>query len=117
MNRSELVEMLAVHVDDMTRRDAESAVDTIFKALNDALAVGRRIEIRGFGVFSVVRRPMRMGRNPRNGASVLVPEKRALHFKPGKSLREGVAGHGSLCAPGMPREVAQKSAQCINADV
>ena len=92
MNRSNLVEMLAAHVDDMTMRDAESAVNTILGAINDALLQGRRIEIRGFGVFSVVRRAARLGRNPRNGESVLVPEKRALHFKPGKGLREGLEG-------------------------
>ena len=90
MNRSELVENLVARVDDMTHRDAETAVDTILEAMNAALVDRRRIEIRGFGVFSVVRRPMRMGRNPRNGASVVVPEKLALHFKPGKALREGV---------------------------
>ncbi len=90
MNRSELVESLVARVDDMTHRDAESAVSVILEAVSDALAHGRRIEIRGFGVLSVVRRPTRIGRNPRSGERVVVPEKRALHFKPGKALRDGV---------------------------
>ena len=55
-----------------------------------ALARGHRIEIRGFGSFSINRRPPRMGRNPRSGESVAIPEKRVPHFKPGKALREAV---------------------------
>jgi integration host factor subunit beta len=92
MNRSELVAMLADRVEDISLRDSAAAVDTILRALNDALADGRRIEIRGFGIFSVIRRPMRIGRNPRNGDKVVVPAKCALHFKTGKALREGVDG-------------------------
>lgn len=95
MNRSDLVENLVAGVDDMTLRDSESAVDAILKAINGALVDVRRIEIRGFGALSVVRKPMRIGRNPRNGAEVVVPEKRALHFKPGKALREGVDAPGT----------------------
>lgn len=90
MNRSELVEMLAARVADITLRDSAAAVDTILRAMNNALADGRRIEIRGFGAFSVIRRAMRIGRNPRNGEKVVVPAKCALHFKTGKALREGV---------------------------
>ena len=56
----------------------------------DALATGERIEIRGFGSFSINHRPPRIGRNPRSGESVAVPEKRVPHFKPGKALREAV---------------------------
>ena len=59
-------------------------------AMGDALVRGHRIEIRGFGSFSVTRRPPRVGRNPRSGESVQIPEKRVPHFKPGKALREAV---------------------------
>jgi integration host factor subunit beta len=58
--------------------------------MNDALTRGHRIEIRGFGSFSVNYRAPRMGRNPRSGESVAIPEKRVPHFKPGKALRESV---------------------------
>ena len=90
MTRSDLVEELAARFGQLTRRDAEYAVKTILDAVGDALVRGHRIEIRGFGSFSVNRRPPRMGRNPRSGESVAIPEKRVPHFKPGKALREAV---------------------------
>jgi integration host factor subunit beta len=90
MTRSDLVEELAARFAQLTHRDAESAVKTILDAMGDALVRGNRIEIRGFGSFSVNRRPPRIGRNPRSGESVQVPEKRVPHFKPGKALREAV---------------------------
>ena len=90
MTRSDLVEELAARFSQLTHRDAELAVKTILDAMNDALVRGRRIEIRGFGSFSINHRPPRMGRNPRNGDSVAIPEKRVPHFKPGKALREAV---------------------------
>ena len=90
MTRSDLVEELAARFAQLTLRDAESAVKTILDAMGDALVRGNRIEIRGFGSFSVSRRPPRIGRNPRSGESVQVPEKRVPHFKPGKALREAV---------------------------
>jgi integration host factor subunit beta len=58
--------------------------------MGDALVKGHRIELRGFGSFSVNRRPPRMGRNPRSGESVAIPEKRVPHFKQGKALREAI---------------------------
>jgi integration host factor subunit beta len=58
--------------------------------MSDALVKGHRIELRGFGSFSVNRRPPRMGRNPRSGESVAIPEKRVPHFKQGKALREAI---------------------------
>lgn len=73
-----------------SHRDADYAVKTILDAMGDALERGHRIEIRGFGSFSVSRRPPRLGRNPRSGESVQIPEKRVPHFKPGKALREAV---------------------------
>ena len=90
MTRSDLIEELANRFGQLTHRDAEYAVKTILDAVSDALVRGHRIEIRGFGSFSVNRRPPRMGRNPRSGESVAIPEKRVPHFKPGKALREAV---------------------------
>ncbi len=90
MTRSDLVTRLAERFAQLTQRDTEFAVKTVLDAMSDALARGYRIEIRGFGSFSVNRRPPRMGRNPRSGAQVLIPEKRVPHFKPGKALRESV---------------------------
>ena len=90
MTRSDLVEELAARFSQLTHRDAEFAVKTILDAMSDALVRGHRIEIRGFGSFSINRRPPRMGRNPRSGESVAIPEKRVPHFKPGKALREAV---------------------------
>ncbi len=90
MTRSDLVEELAARFGQLTQRDAEYAVKTILDAVSDALVRGHRIEIRGFGSFSVSHRPPRMGRNPRSGEAVHIPEKRVPHFKPGKALREAV---------------------------
>ena len=96
MTRSDLVEGLAERFGQLTQRDTEFAVKTILYAMADALARGLRIEIRGFGSFAISRRPPRVGRNPRNGAQVMIPEKRVPHFRPGKALREvvGVAPLG-----------------------
>ena len=88
MNRSDIVDDLAAKFGNLTKGDTEFAVNTILDAMADALVAGHRIEIRGFGSFSVTRRPPRIGRNPRNGESVAIPEKRVVHFKPGKALRE-----------------------------
>lgn len=90
MTRSDLVEELAARFAQLTHRDAELAVKAMLDAMTEALVKGHRIEIRGFGSFSINRRPPRVGRNPRSGESVLVPEKRVPHFKPGKALREAV---------------------------
>ena len=93
MTRSDLVARLSERFPQLTLRDTEFAVKTILDAMSDALARGHRIEIRGFGSFSINRRPPRMGRNPRSGEQVVIPEKRVPHFKPGKSLREAVDTH------------------------
>ena len=90
MTRSDLVEALATRFSQLTHRDAEFAVKAILDAMGEALVKGHRIEIRGFGSFSVNRRSPRIGRNPRSGESVMIPEKRVPHFKPGKALREEV---------------------------
>jgi integration host factor subunit beta len=90
MTRSDLVAQLAERFGQLAQRDAELAVKTMLDAMSDALARGHRIEIRGFGSFSINRRPPRVGRNPRSGAQVAIPEKLVPHFKPGKALRESV---------------------------
>lgn len=90
MTRSDLVELLASRFGQLTQKDADAAVKTMLDAMSDALVRGHRIEIRGFGSFSISRRPPRLGRNPRTGESVQIPERRVPHFKPGKALREAV---------------------------
>ncbi len=90
MTRRDLVEALAEKFPQLTQRDADMAVKTVLDAMSESLIKGHRIEIRGFGSFTVNRRPPRLGRNPRSGESVAIPEKRVPHFKPGKGLREAV---------------------------
>lgn len=90
MTRSDLVEALAEQFGQLSHSDTELAVKAILDALSDAMAKGHRIEIRGFGSFTVNHHGPRQGRNPRSGESVAIPEKRVLHFKPGKALREAV---------------------------
>ena len=74
----------------LVAKDADFAVKTLLDAMTDALSAGQRIEIRGFGSFALNSRPPRIGRNPKSGDTVMVPEKRVPHFKPGKELRERV---------------------------
>ena len=90
MTKSDLIARLAARYPQLVAKDADFAVKTILDAMGEALVKGHRIEIRGFGSFSINRRPPRMGRNPRSGESVQIPEKRVPHFKPGKALREAV---------------------------
>ena len=90
MTKSELVEKLAARFPQLLLRDADISVKTILDAMSEALADGHRIEIRGFGSFGLNKRPPRVGRNPKSGERVLVPEKRVPHFKAGKELRERV---------------------------
>ena len=90
MNRSEIVDELAAKFGNLTKSDTELAINTIFETLTDALVAGRRIEIRGFGSFSIRQRLARTRHNPRNGDIVIVPAMRVVHFKPGKALRESV---------------------------
>lgn len=90
MTRSELIARLAERYPQLVAKDADFAVNSILDAMARALARGSRIEIRGFGSFGLNRRPPRIGRNPKSGEKVLVPEKRVPHFKPGKELRERV---------------------------
>ncbi len=90
MTKSELIEKLAAVQTQLTARDIELAVKMILSHMSDALANGERIEIRGFGSFSLHYRAPRIGRNPKTGEQVSLPGKYVPHFKPGKELRERV---------------------------
>ena len=87
MIKSELIAALAGENPHLTQRDVERLVDVIFEAMIRALERGGRVELRGFGAFSVRARPARAGRNPRTGEAVDVPAKRVPFFKSGKELR------------------------------
>jgi integration host factor subunit beta len=100
MTKSELVAQLAARFPQLILKDADFAVKTMLDAMSESLARGHRIEIRGFGSFGLNRRPSRVGRNPKSGEKVQVPEKFVPHFKPGKELRERVDGRaGEPLAP------------------
>ncbi|OLF71430.1 integration host factor subunit beta [Maricaulis sp. W15] len=90
MIKSELIDKLAEANPHLYHRDVERVVNTILDGVTDALAEGDRVELRGFGAFSVRHRPSRVGRNPRTGESVAVKEKHVPFFKTGKELRERV---------------------------
>lgn len=90
MTKSELIERLAAAQPHLDQADVELAVRTILERMTHSLARGERIEIRGFGSFSLHFREPRIGRNPRSGESVALPGKYVPHFKPGKALRERV---------------------------
>ncbi|MCM0032173.1 MAG: integration host factor subunit beta [Sphingomonadales bacterium 32-65-25] len=92
MIRSELVAIVAEQNPHLTIKDVERIVATIFDEITDALAQGRRVELRGFGAFSTRARDPRTGRNPRTGAAVKVDAKKVPYFKPGKELRERLNG-------------------------
>ncbi len=90
MTKSELIAQLSVRFPQLVLKDAEIAVRTILDAMSQTLCEGERIEIRGFGSFSLNHRPPRLGRNPKTGETVPVPAKRVPHFKAGKELRDRV---------------------------
>lgn len=90
MTRSEIVEHLANQFPQLTQRDVEAALAAILNGMAVALVRGSRIEIRGFGSFTVSIHAPRKGRNPRTGESVPIPPRRVVHFKPGKALRTSV---------------------------
>ena len=90
MTKSELIEEVARLVPDLSKRDVEIVVNTIFDSMTEALARHERIEIRGFGSFIAKERRSREGRNPRTGEKVFVPKKWVPFFTVGKELRERV---------------------------
>jgi integration host factor subunit beta len=94
MIRSELIQKIAEENPHLFQRDVERIVSTIFEEIIEAMARGDRVELRGFGAFSVKKREARTGRNPRTGASVEVEEKYVPFFKTGKALRDRLNGGG-----------------------
>jgi integration host factor subunit beta len=92
MTKSELIEALARRQVHLAFHDVELSVKELLEQISQELSRGERIEIRGFGSFSLHFRPPRIGRNPKTGESVALPGKYVPHFKPGKELRERVNG-------------------------
>ena len=92
MIRSELIQKIAEENPHLYQRDVERIVNTIFEEITNAMARGDRVELRGFGAFSVKKRDARIGRNPRTGESVEVEEKYVPFFKTGKLLRDRLNG-------------------------
>jgi integration host factor subunit beta len=90
MIRKELVDVLTEKISDLTKHDAELAIRTILGSLIDSIASGQRVEIRGFGAFTLNERRARLGRNPKTGESVVVEKRFSVHFKPGLDLRDKV---------------------------
>ncbi len=93
MTKAELIEEVSKVVE-MTRKDSEMIVETIFDSIVNSLHKGEKIEIRGFGSFRTRQRQPRVGRNPKTGSRVEVPSKRIPYFKPSKELRDLVNGNG-----------------------
>jgi integration host factor subunit beta len=92
VTKSELIAKLASKNPDLQPNELENVVSTIFTEIANALSEGRRVELRGFGAFSVRERAARTGRNPRTGESVEVPSKKVPFFKMGKDLKERING-------------------------
>lgn len=90
MNRSDLLKNIAARFPQLLAKDIELSVAAILDGITSSLVAGGRVEIRGFGAFSLNYRPPRTGRNPKTGERVEVPAKWVPHFKPGKELREKV---------------------------
>ena len=99
MTKSELINRLYLKNDSLSLEDVSAAVNVVLETMQDSLGRGERIEIRGFGAFSLRHHKARSGRNPKNGESVSIPEKYTVHFKPGKELRERVNQPESLNLP------------------
>lgn len=99
MTKSELIAALAASHKQLAASDIDVAVKTILDTMVESLANGQRIEIRGFGSFSLSQRAPRIGRNPKTGEQVSVPGKRVPHFKAGKELRERVDNGHAIPTP------------------
>ena len=91
MTKSELIEKIAQKQTQLAYKDVELSVKSLLAQMTESLSLGKRIEIRGFGSFSLHFRPARVGRNPKTGESVSLPGKYVPHFKPGKELRERIS--------------------------
>ncbi len=110
MTKSDLIERVAACVPHISKKDTETVVNTIFDSMTEALKGGDRIEIRGFGSFQVKIREAREGRNPKTGAEVKIPAKRAPFFKVGKELKERIeARRKAELATSSPGSAAARS--------
>jgi integration host factor subunit beta len=115
MTKADLIEDIS-RAAEMSRKDAELIVDTIFESIVKSLRAGQKIEIRGFGSFRTRERKSRVGRNPKTGARVEVPAKRIPYFKPSKELKDVVNGETAKEPPpapsaeGLPSASAAESA-------
>jgi integration host factor subunit beta len=109
MTKSELIEVLAAKQSHLAYKDVELAVRCVLEQMSSALASGDRIEIRGFGSFSLHYRPPRMGRNPKTGDAVALAGKHVPHFKPGKELRDRVNGAYQVMLAKSERKLAGAS--------
>lgn len=89
MNKEEMVGVLSQRTQ-VTRKEAETAIDTIFEIITDTLSVGDKVQIVGFGAFDVKNRAPRVGRNPKANVPINIPARKMPVFKPGKSLKEAV---------------------------
>lgn len=98
MTKSELILRLTKRFPHLYQRDIETLVNTVLDSISDALVEGNRVELRGFGAFSVRKREARKARNPKNGAEVYIGERHAIYFRTGKELRERVNNAGSNAA-------------------
>jgi integration host factor subunit beta len=112
MIKSELIEKISVANPHLFQRDVELIVNVIFDEIIGSLARGERVELRGFGAFSVKRRPARTGRNPRTGEQVTVEEKCVPYFKTGKDLRQRMNNHSetkpAVKSPAKPKKTTKK---------
>ena len=90
MTKSELITLIGTKQPHLQQKDVELAVNSIVEILSAAVANAERIEVRGFGGFTTVSHKARQGRNPKTGESVHVPDRRAVHFKPGQDMRDRV---------------------------
>jgi integration host factor subunit beta len=111
MLRSELIEHLQREFPHLSARVVEELLDTILEEVGEALSRGDRVELRGFGAFSVRDRRPRAGRNPRTGESVAVDAKKVPFFKPGKELRERVNQRAEARAPAVRQRGAHEHSQ------
>ena len=105
MTKADLVEEVS-RVTELTRKDSEVIVDTLFDSVIKALKEGDKLEVRGFGSFRVRQRNARVGRNPKTGEKVEVPAKRVPYFKPSKELKDLINEDGSPVAAPSPQEPA-----------
>ncbi len=90
MTKSELIEQIALNYPNMTKKQVEYIINSVFLSIRDALKNGEKVEIRGFGSFKIRTKNAKTGRNPKTGVTVEVPEKRVPYFKPGKEIKESL---------------------------